>query len=76
MNGKRRLTSGILAVLAATVIACGAVQGASGKGMSDSGSGDIYITADEQGTGVRTSLNRVAPAVGPVVDASGTSLQP
>ena len=72
---RSRITSGILAVLAASVIACGTVQGASGKAGSGSGSGDVFITSDEQGTGVRTGSGYGGPA-GVPADGVGPSLQP
>lgn len=77
MDSKRnRVTNGILALLMATVIACGTVQGASGKTGSGSSGGDVYITSDEHGTGMRTSNNPGGPAVAPTTDGFGPSLQP
>ena len=41
-----RITGGILAVLAATVLACGAIQGAAGHPSAASEGGANYLTAD------------------------------
>jgi len=47
MNGKSgRITSGILAVLAATVVACGSSQAASGQADPARDGGSNYLTAD------------------------------
>ena len=47
MNGKSgRITSGILAVLAATVVACGSSQAASGRAEPARDAGANYLSAD------------------------------
>ena len=47
MNNRRgRITGSILAVLAATVVACGSVQGSAGSGDAQPQGGASYLTAD------------------------------
>lgn len=72
------ITSGILAILAATVLACGTIKGASGKAGSEVGGGDNYLTADD-GYGVGswdpTGIG-VGSAGAPAADGFSPSLQP
>jgi hypothetical protein len=78
MNGKGNgITSGILALLAATVLACGTIQGGSGKSATETGGGsDKYITADENyGVGLQKFTVSDGPAA-PAADGFGPSLQP
>ena len=61
MNGTSgRITGGILAVRAATVLACGAIQGAAGRVDLEPGEGASYLSAgDNYGLGVsRGAINR------------------
>jgi hypothetical protein len=75
---RRRITGSILAVLTAAVVACGSMQGASGKPGSGGGGGDSYLTADgSYGVGARDATS-VPGGIGggPAADGSGPSLQP
>lgn len=57
----KKITSGILAVLTATVVACGSIQGAAGRPDVQAGGGSNYITADgSYGVGLG-ELNRDYP---------------
>jgi hypothetical protein len=74
---RNAITNGILALLAATVVACGALQGASGKAGLEPGPGDNYLTADERhGIGLDGSSAFRGSAGGPTAEGSGPSLQP
>jgi hypothetical protein len=59
-----RITSGILAVLAATVVACGSSQAASGQADPARGGGANYLAADgSYGVGLQhADLNSDYPA--------------
>lgn len=59
MDSKRKRTGGTLAVLAATVVACGSIQGAAGQADPARGGGTIYLTDGEgYGTGLlRPEIN-------------------
>lgn len=79
MDSKRsRITSGILAVLAATVVACGSVSAGSGGQKLGGANGDIYITADDHyGINPRNASSSgggAASAPGDAID--GPQLQP
>lgn len=71
-------TSGILAVLTAAVLACGTIQGASGKVSPGTGGGDNYLTAnDTYGQGVQSANNSGSgPSVAPTDALNGPQLQP
>jgi len=61
----KRITGGILAVLTATVVACGSIQGSAGSGDAHRGGGGAnYLTADDShGVGLaRPDINRDYPA--------------
>lgn len=74
---RRHITGGILAVLAATVFACGAVQGSSGKATSEVGGGDNYLTADQNyGVNSRDTTQSGGSSGAPAADVIGPSLQP
>jgi hypothetical protein len=77
MDIKRaRITSGILALLTATVVACGSIQGAAGKADLQRGGGANYLTADQTyGIGSGTADSAGGPGAAPS-EASGPSLQP
>jgi hypothetical protein len=63
-NRSRRITGSILAVLAATVVACGAIQGSAGTTDPQHGGGGAqYLTADDSyGVGLRRpDINRDYP---------------
>jgi hypothetical protein len=55
---RRRITTGIVAILAATVVACGSIQAASGKGEMQPGGGSNYLSADQSyGLGLAPSAD-------------------
>jgi hypothetical protein len=75
---RTRITSGILALLTATVVACGSIQGASGMTGFGIGGGDNYLMAnDTYGQGGRdASSGGSGPAVAPAETLDGPQLQP
>lgn len=77
MDSKRRqITRGILAVLAATVVACGSIQGATGQTDPARGGGTSYLTADENyGSALLQRDNTSGPSAASG-DNSGPLLQP
>jgi hypothetical protein len=79
---RKRTTGGILAVLVATVVACGSIQGATGKADPQLGGGMNYLTADgSYGVGlahgeVNGETSQVSGTSSAPGDASVPSLQP
>ena len=65
VNKRRgRITGSILAVLAATVVACGSIQGSAGKADPQrQGGGANYLTADDSyGVGLAHIADSTVPA--------------
>lgn len=76
---RRRITGGILAVLAATVVGCGSANaGSASRESRGSGGGSVYIMADDQhGVGPQNSSRAGGGAAGSLGDAlGGPQLQP
>ena len=76
---RRRITGGILAVLAATVVSCGAVSAGSAGHLDDiRGGGDSYLTAsDTYGQGMQNANNSgIGPSVAPTDALNGPQVQP